>query len=317
MHLPHLKNKTIRLLEPFATVWWMLMDVTEDMGLASSSTRKIPTLPQISISPSKQVLQKIRAAYIDGRIDNEPTQIDESSPAVLKYRTPNFRATATIEMSPSDETETWKVGWIQACTDMLFHNQYKDEGYTSWEFPELISGKQSMISDCDGRHYPWYGSRNETVIFETPCSSYQRATVTMNDNFHPHVTWRNPANRNQVEPNLSHIVRDQSFYVWLVVWNMTTMKSYILQTIRWTMKLEIEVNPKAELGKRARLISDPKPIQPVLLEKNVPIPHCALVPPNANSAQMLVWHPNKGKCVCIIPPVWNAEERETRIESKL
>lgn len=37
---------------------------------------------------------------------------------------------------------------------------------TSWEFPELTSGKQSMISDCDGRHYPWYGSRNETVIFK-------------------------------------------------------------------------------------------------------------------------------------------------------
>jgi len=68
---------------------------------------------------------------------------------------------------------------------------------TSWEFPELTSGSQEMISDCDGHHYPWYGSRNETVTFEGPCKMYQTATITMNDNFHPHVTWRNPANRNQ------------------------------------------------------------------------------------------------------------------------
>ena len=37
---------------------------------------------------------------------------------------------------------------------------------TSWEFPELTSGAQDMISDCDGHHYPWYGSRNETIVFE-------------------------------------------------------------------------------------------------------------------------------------------------------
>ena len=66
---------------------------------------------------------------------------------------------------------------------------------TSWEFPELSSGAQKMISDCDGHHYPWYGSRHETVVFEGPCKMYQTATISMNDNFHPHVTWRNPANR--------------------------------------------------------------------------------------------------------------------------
>lgn len=104
---------------------------------------------------------------------------------------------------------------------------------TSWEFPELTSGKQTMISDCDGRHYPWYGSRNETVIFKGPCDRYQTATVYMNDNFHPHVTWRNPANRHQLEPNLTHIIRDQSFYVWLVAWNMVTMKSFVMQVSEW------------------------------------------------------------------------------------
>lgn len=33
----------------------------------------------------------IRILEIEAKIDKEPTQIDESSSAVLKYRTPNFR----------------------------------------------------------------------------------------------------------------------------------------------------------------------------------------------------------------------------------
>ena len=41
-------------------------------------------------------------------------------------------------------------------------------------------------------------------------------------------------------------------------------------------------------GQRAQLVSDPVPKQPTVLENNVPIPRCALMPPNANSAQMLV-----------------------------
>ncbi|KAK6194860.1 hypothetical protein SNE40_000399 [Patella caerulea] len=285
------------------------------MGLASSRNTTV-----VKASSPKGMNGKIKILNLEAKIDNEPTHVDESSSAVLKYRTPNFRATATVEISPLQDAEMWKVGWIQACTDMTFHNTYGDEGFTSWEFPELTSGKQIMISDCDGRHYPWYGSRNETVIFQGTSDVSQSATITMNDNFHPHVTWRNPANRNQANPNLTHIIRDQSFYVWLVAWNMTTMKSFILQTLQWRMELEIDVDPMKPLGQRAQLVSDPKPRQPVLLEKNIAIPRCALVPPNANSAQMLVWRAKKGKALCIIPPVWSSSEdvhKSKKVDSKL
>ena len=78
---------------------------------------------------------------------------------------------------------------------------------------------------------------------------YQTATITMNDNFHPHVTWRNPANRHQGSPNLTHITRDQSFYVWLVAWNMTAQRAYILKTVMWNMQLDIDVDPSKPLGK--------------------------------------------------------------------
>ncbi|XP_060075106.1 protein FAM78B-like [Ylistrum balloti] len=267
------------------------------------------------------VLSKIRVLNLNARIENQPTTIDESSSAVLKYQTPNFRVSATVEMAPMPEEHKWKVGWIQACTDMMFHNTYGDEGYTSWEFPELTSGQQIMISDCDGHHYPWYGSRNETVVFQGPCTMYQSASISMNDNFHPHVTWRNPANRSQNEPNLTKIVRDQTFNVWLVAWNMSLQKAYILKTVRWNMRLDIKVDPKKPLGQRAELVSNPVPKQPEVLAENISLPRCALMPPNANSAQMLVWRPATGRPLCVIPPVWQndvpVEDQVRKYDSKL
>ncbi|KAK3087475.1 hypothetical protein FSP39_006413 [Pinctada imbricata] len=275
----------------------------------------------IGVGNLQDVHGKIRVLNFHAKIDKQPTSIYESSSSVLKYRTPNFRVSATIEMSPMQETQMWKVGWIQACTDMKFHNTYGDEGYTSWEFPQLTSGQQEMISDCDGHHYPWYGSRNETVVFEGPCKMYQSASISMNDNFHPHVTWRNPANREQATPNLTHIVRDQSFYVWLVGWNMTDHTAYILKTVRWNMFLEIEVQPTKSLGQRARLISNPMPKQPDVLENTICIPRCALMPPNANSAQMLIWRPKVGKPCIIIQSVWKkdktVDEQVERFDKKL
>lgn len=150
---------------------------------------------------------------------------------------------------------------------------------------------------------------------------YQSASISMNDNFHPHVTWRNPANRNQTEPNLTHIVRDQSFNVWLVAWNISSHKAYILKTVRWNMRLDVDIDPKNSLGQRAKLVSDPVPRQPRVIDGNLPIPRCALMPPNANSAQMLVWRPFKSQPVCIIPPVWKkdvpVEEQVRRYDSHL
>ena len=45
----------------------------------------------ISQSSNENVGPVIRILEIEAKIDKEPTQIDESSSAVLKYRTPNFR----------------------------------------------------------------------------------------------------------------------------------------------------------------------------------------------------------------------------------
>lgn len=57
---------------------------------------------------------------------------------------------------------------------------------TSWEFPEIVSGKYHMIGDADGKQYPWYGSRLELSTVQGP-SSTQAVTIHMNDNFFPQV----------------------------------------------------------------------------------------------------------------------------------
>ena len=42
--------------------------------------------------------------------------------------------------------------------------------------------------------------------------------------------------------------------------------------------------------------------QPEILPKNEPIPPNALVKPNANDAQVLIWRPKKGEPVVVIQP---------------
>ena len=61
---------------------------------------------------------------------------------------------------------------------------------TSWEFPEIVVGKYRMISDADGKQYPWYGSKTEVQTLEGPTVQPTHVTIHMNDNFFPQVPCR-------------------------------------------------------------------------------------------------------------------------------
>ena len=43
-------------------------------------------------------------------------------------------------------------------------------------------------------------------------------------------------------------------------------------------------------------------VEPKILSKNEPIPPSALVKPNANDAQVLMWRPKFGPPLVVIPP---------------
>lgn len=123
----------------------------------------------------------------------------------------------------------------------------------------------------------------------------------MNDNFYPSVTWGVPVSDSNV-PQLSSIHRDQSFTTWLVAINKVTSETLVLQTIRWRMELHIKVDPDKPLGHRAVLDKPITQEQPQILGKNEPIPPNAMVKPNANDAQVLMWRPKNGVPVVVIPP---------------
>ena len=63
-------------------------------------------------------------------------------------------------------------------------------------------------------------------------------------------------------PHLTKITRDQSFITWLAAINERTNKVIVLRAVRWQFKLNIDVNPKAELGERAKLVGRIKQEKP-------------------------------------------------------
>ncbi|ELK16326.1 Protein FAM78B [Pteropus alecto] len=76
-------------------------------------------------------------------IDQCPTRIEETSPIVLRYKTPYFKASARVVMPPIPRHEIWVVGWIQACNQMEFFNTYSDLGMLG---PDTQKGRQRRLS---------------------------------------------------------------------------------------------------------------------------------------------------------------------------
>ena len=147
---------------------------------------------------------RIKILELRVEIESKPTSIDETSSSVLKYKTPQFKSHVTFQMPAIEENQNWKVGWIQACTHMEFFSKskkkndtkqsinptisidtYGDYGYTSWEFPEMVTREKPLINDSDGRNYPWYGSSHQVVTINGPIPHTSKYSVTMRDFFHP------------------------------------------------------------------------------------------------------------------------------------
>lgn len=160
-----------------------------------------------------------------------------------------------------------------------------------------------MISDSDGKNYPWYGGKSETALVMGPKQSKTSHTISMNDNFYPHVTWDIPTSSDRT-PRLTKIKRDQSFLTWLVAMDVINCNFVVLKTFKWRMRLEIVLDPTKESGQRAKLISEPYPEQPVQLEQNVKIPDYAFYPPNANGSQVLVWRAKSTKSLIVVPSTY-------------
>ncbi|XP_048045371.1 protein FAM78A isoform X3 [Megalobrama amblycephala] len=176
---------------------------------------------------------------------------------------------------------------------------------SSWELPELRCGQIQAISDSDGVNYPWYGCTTEMYTIVGPTKKSTKLTVSMNDNFCPSVTWSVPVGTTSSPPLLSSIQRDQRFTTWLVAINESTAEMVLLRTIRWRMQICVKVDPKKPLGQRATVMEPLIQEQPQVLVRNEPIPTNALLKPNANDAQVLMWRPRNGEPIVVIPPKYH------------
>ncbi|CAD5123372.1 unnamed protein product [Dimorphilus gyrociliatus] len=158
----------------------------------------------------------------------------------------------------------------------------------------------AMISDSDGKHYPWYGAKTEMKTIRGPTTKPTEVTVVMDDNFFPNVTWYIPEHTWGKQPRLQHIYRKQHFLTSLAL--RINSKIHVIKTIAWHMEIEIDVNPEK---RQASLVGPYYQDQPELLKEAVKISRSALNPPNANNCQTLIWRPFKpelGSPTIIVPP---------------
>ncbi len=77
----------------------------------------------------------------------------------------------------------------------------------------------------------------------------------MNDNFDVKLGWSGTLKNGQTDSNsrLKRIDRYQSFSVWLLAYDETGDKIYILKELGWTVNLSIVLNPDAKRGNQAKL----------------------------------------------------------------
>ncbi|XP_077478811.1 protein FAM78A [Stigmatopora argus] len=285
-------------LPPRRTLPWIVLLWTVVEWLPDASA--MGCLQSIACKP-KSFRDGVSVLQVNASIDGSPTSIDESSDVILRYRTPHFRAQALVLVPPVAANETWTVGWIQACNHMEFYNTYGSKGMSSWELPDLRNGNIRAISDSDGVNYPWYGNTTETYTLVGPTRKDTKFTVSMNDNFKPSITWGVPVGDGNAS-ELTAVRRDQSFTTWLVAINQNAGETLILRTVRWRMRLGIRVDPEKPLGQRAVLLEPFAQEQPQIQSENESIPPNAMLKPNANDAQMLMWRPRQGDPVVVIPP---------------
>ncbi|XP_075912202.1 protein FAM78B-like [Petromyzon marinus] len=255
-------------------------------------------------------------------VEREATVLDESSPLVLRYRTPLFRGFARIRWPPVRAGEAWDVGWVQACTRMLFRNTYGDAGASSWELPQLRGGTCACVSDSDGAWYPFYGATSEVAQLRGPDARAETLRLSMADGFAPSVTWLAPVSGAAAAAagraggggedggggggaataaGLTRVQREQDFTTWLVALNVRTKEVEVIRTVKWGVRVDIVVDTGRPLGQRATLLGNVHQARPAVVFTRDVVPPSALNPPSANDSQEFLWRPASGSPIVLIP----------------
>lgn len=284
---------------------------------ARSSHGTLFSLPTNRTNPKSSALRRFLES-VDVKLtvwrENRPTDVDEAvSERSIRYRVAKFRAAAAVTFPKVQGQETWQVGWVQACHFIKFINQYGTLGYTSWEFPQLTRGSP-CVNDSDGQNFPWYSYNKGMKEIKGPTKSETCFEVVMNDSPSSQLSLSVPSHYYQPRKTLTSVDRDQHFKVWLVVRNVNAGAVYPIKCISWSLTAAIEVSPENDQGSRVRVKDGPR--TPPIIHKSVhPVPLQALLSPECNRAQALIFRPTdpRRKVTVIVPPSWkNAPPLTTR-----
>ena len=163
------------------------------------------------------------------------------------FKSPPSTSIRTGKLAGSKRAHTWSSSvplflpvtyGVHQLSSSCRLDTYGDYGYTSWEFPEMVTREKPLINDSDGRNYPWYGSSHQVVTVNGPLTHPSKYTVTMRDFFHPwcvqdavwitlmkisssrvRIPWDIPTSDEEI-PRLTHIYRNQHFLVWLAAMDL-------------------------------------------------------------------------------------------------
>ncbi|KAL7671455.1 hypothetical protein ACOME3_006353 [Neoechinorhynchus agilis] len=234
---------------------------------------------------------------IDAPVGKNNVYISIDHHNVLEYRLPPFRARSTVLVPPLKDKETCSIGWVQACSKMNIFNKYGNYGLTSWILPDLLNKRYEMISDSDGKCFPWYGTADELRVLKGPTTYSTVCKVTMEDSLSSKVSLSPPHHHERVSARLTEIHREQNFVTWLVKMEESPnrKKVTILRAIKWGVNLKIHQN-----AQQCYVVEEYSCVGPEFLDGENLLPKNCFTGPTANFSQLLIWISGDGNQRCAI-----------------
>ncbi|PAA61739.1 hypothetical protein BOX15_Mlig029727g1 [Macrostomum lignano] len=238
---------------------------------------------------------------------NKTTRVSER-PQLMQWRGEHFKCRVGFSFEASMPKSNWTVGLAQACDYINLKNTFERGGSYCWEFQPLKTGLHSMVNDSNGTQWPFYSHKSSMIDLRS--GSRIRPgfhELRFSDYFYPTMHWQ--AESEGFQYHLTNVIRRQGFKVWFIVikrgpsnpmdgyitrylqYRPSTDEPYVIKAMEWRYNIELNFDCLQPLGSRCTAIFDKQEEQPRVLNSIDPIPTSALVPPNCNACQSLIFYP--------------------------
>ena len=205
----------------------------------------------------------------------------------LKIKYPRFSATAKINLPPLKKGECWEIGWVQGIEDQDFVMWYSNQGYYSFELPQLNKGN-SFIIDSMGRKMPWY---DDFIVKQGPTERKSSLEVVMHDQPTAEIPVR------VGKGDLQWIYRRTKFRVWLVAKLAAKPTMHTLKMCTWLL----ETTVRKENNEWVKTVIQKDPINLEMEDIDLEVPVRALNSPTANDSVVLLRRLANGNAVILRP----------------